>query len=383
MDASDHKMPWEIPELLEQVLLHLTQGEILHVQRVCHFWLDTICDSPLLQQKLCFQPLPPSKASKRPPEFNPIVKELFPFLFEPHAFLSGWLVKGEAERTIRHWNEDPARREAVLRPEASWRRMLPLQPAAPIDGFVMNEWNLEDEGTVLEWAEVDPSRHASNVASRWDLGDSATMGLLYDIAVSHLDSERNAAICVQWNMVKITRRLCHKTPPRKWGAWKLLNTPHDVEAFEPGAVEAYEKVEPRNTITIHALAGAPDSYIMPRRPYFTILACYRFASGFKKTMLRDISMFMKQAAGHWQMSLVMNPTHPRVPLDLRVPNGVVRTGNKANRYPNGNLNEGYLYWGRLAPGLESELDRELREREELEDELKFLQSFNFGTPLLP
>lgn len=377
MNASEHKMPWEIPELLEQVLLHLTQGEILHVQRVCHFWLYIICDSPLLQQKLFFQPLPPSKASEKPPEFNPIAEALFPFLFEPHPFLSGWLVKREAERTIRHWNEDPARREAVLRPEASWRRMLPLQPAAPIDGFVMNEWNVKDSSTVLEWGEVDPSRHASNVASRWDLGDNASMGLLYDIVVSHLDSERNAATCVQWNMVKITSELCHKSPWRRLGAWNLLNTPKDCEAFDPRAVEAYEKMEPRNTITIHALAGAPDSYIQPSRAYFILMACYRLASRVKQSMLRDIPRFMNEAAA--QMS--MNPTHPRVPLDL--PNGVVRTGNKANRYSNGNLNEAYVCWGRLAPGLESELDRELRERAELEDELEFLQSFNFGTPLLP
>lgn len=369
MDASDHKMPWEIPELLEQVLLNLTQGQILQAQRVCHSWLDTICASPLLQQKLYFQPLPPSKASERPPEFNPIAKALFPFLFEPHAFLSGWLVKQEADRIIRHWNEDPARREAVLRPEASWRRMLPIQPAAPIDGFVLNDWNVAEGEPVLEWAEVDPSRHASNMASRWDLGDSATMGLLYDIVVRHLGSERNAATCVQWNMVKITRRLCHQTPRRNWCAWALLNTPLDPAAFGPGAAEEYEKVEPRNAITVHAIAGAADGYIQPRRFYLPQIATYRLSSMLKRNMLEEIPTAMKYAP---RPEVSTNPTDPVVPIDL--PDGVVRTGNKANRYANGNLDDGYLYWGRLAPGLESELDRELRKKAEFDAEWESLQS---------
>lgn len=354
MDASNSRNPLEIPELLEQVFLHLTQSEILQAQRVSCFWRDTISESPLLQQELFFQPLPPSKAAERAPKFNPIAKALFPFLFELHAFPNAWLMKLEAETTIQHWAANPDRRRAVFRPDASWRRMLPVQPAAPIDGFVTSEWT--DFGDdVLEWGEVDPSRHDSTVASRSASGNNATMGLLYDIVLHHYSSNGMAAICVQWNMFKLTRELCHKSPKRVGGIlWQL-----DIEDHDEGAefwAEYDKKVEPRNTITIHAEAG-PD--VEGISPAVVILSSLSTAPRTEHSHFEDILQAITPKPSMGDTPGPTNPTDLRTIVDL--PAGVVRTGNKANQYSEGNDLHEYMYWGKLQPGLESVLEQELRE----------------------
>lgn len=297
MNTSKPGSPLKVPELLEQVLLYLTQAEILQLQRVSHFWLDAISGSPSLQQKLFFQPLPPSKAAGRLPEFNPIVEALFPFLFKPETilFLGPWLYSDMAAETIQHWAGDLARRQAVLRPEASWRLMLPVQPAAPIDGVLQSQWprsfpthRAED---TLEWRGVDPSRHGSALASRSDLGTNATMGLLYDIILHYFSNcDEDTPIYVQWNMFNTSYR----------------------KQFELG----HEKVKPRDTITIHVTPGHRGERPVPK---------------------------------------------PGLGVVLGLPAGVLSASNKANRYPGGFCHRDYKVWGNLAPGLESELDREWRE----------------------
>lgn len=297
MDPSDPRSPLEIPELLEQVLMHLSQGEILQLQRVNRFWLNTISKSPSLQQKLFFQPLPPHKAAGTPPQFNLILKKLFPYLFRQqlYPFPLSPISGNEAEKSIQHWAEDPARRQAVLRAEASWRLMLPVQPAAPIDGILKARWdwfgNPDDAENWLEWCEVEPSRHASVLASKSDLGPNATMGLLYDIVLHYFNSNWDNSIYVQWNMFYF---------PREFGP------------------KAFRRSVTRNTITIHVTPPPENECTMPIT-----------SSG-----LREV-------------------------LDL--PAGVVRTSDKANRYPGGNRHGEFMRWGTVSPVLESELDREQRE----------------------
>lgn len=301
MDPNDLRSPLKIPELLEQVLMHLSQGEILQLQRVSRFWLNTISESPSLQQKLFFQPLPPPKAAGRPRQFNPIVKRLFPYLFGPqlYPFLLASMNGKEAAKSIQHWAADPARRQAVLRPEASWRLMLPVQPAAPIDGLLKAKWDWsggeDDAENWLEWCEVDPSKHASVLSSKSDLGTNATVGLLYDIVNHYFSSNWDHLIYVQWN----TFHVSHELGPKN---------------FRCSA--------PRNAINIHVTLPSERNFTMPVK-----------SSGLRKV------------------------------LDL--PAGLVRTSNKANRYPGGNRDGEYVRWGVLAPELESELDREQRE---LDDE---------------
>lgn len=348
MDAINSRTPLEIPELLEQVFLHLTQGEILRVQRVSRFWCDTISESPSLQHKLFFQPLPASKAVGKRPEFNPIVEALFPFLFEMHAFPSAWIIESEAEKTVQHWAGNPARRRAVFRPEASWRRMLPVQPAAPIDGFVLSEWNIIDDD-LLEWAEVDPSRHNSALASRSAFGNNATVGLLYDIVLHRFSSYPDAGICVQWNMVRLTRDLCKKSPQR-YGAMLWQLGAKDREEFW---AEYDEKVEPRNTITIHAEVGRDVESILAadREASSPLVANWTASSPSWLTRFRAYYPFQDIIRASIPNHRPVNPTDLETIVDL--PAGVLRAGNQANQYFDGNAVEDYVYWGRLQPGLKS------------------------------
>ena len=185
MDSTNPRSPLEVTELLETVLLHLSQSKILQLQRVSRFWLNTISGSPLLQQKLFFQPLPPSKAAGRLPEFNPLVQPLFPFLFEPYPCTM------QIEWPIQSWLNVDARRKAILRPEASWRRMLPVQPAAPIEGVTITDyrlWAAEFRENSLELCPVDLSRYISALTSRSNPGDNATVGLLYNVVCVFMHS---------------------------------------------------------------------------------------------------------------------------------------------------------------------------------------------------
>lgn len=330
MDRSDPPNPLEIPELLEEVLLHLGQRRILLLQRVSRFWFNTIFGSPKLQQKLFFQPLPPSKAAQTSPQFNPLVEELFPFLFAAHPCPGTHICKNITARCITNWTWKLDRRQAVLRPEASWRRMLPVQPAASIEGVMVADWrgNMDEFGkNSLEWCQVDCSRHASALGLRSNLGDNATMGLLYDIIFYKINSSAHPGVYVQWNMFRFPQNLQHdyrRHRPISWTHFTLFE-----QIIMP---YHYRNVEPRNTITIH----------VSKTNWLCGSACQR------------------------SVDSTDYPTDLRVLLDL--PAGVLQEGSKANRYPLANLFSAYEIFGRIAPEARSELDIEQGQRPEPDEE---------------
>lgn len=318
MDTSASQIPLATTELLELVLLHLDQGHILQLQRVNRFWFHTISGSPLLQQKLFFQPLPPSKAAGRSPELNPLLEPLFPFLFKSHPCLGDHVCQTMAEWLMQGWLRDFRRRRAILHPKASWRWMLPVQLAAPIGGVMVADYAPLDEcrKNSLELCEVDPAKHASTLIARSNLGDNATMGLLYDIVLHYFRSTRHihAGICVQWNMFQFThapRLHCFDKPKRL----PFLCTSRGLvdQRFFP---EYYLGVTPRNTITVHV------SDVM----------CSRGCS--------------------WSTN------YPGLLPLLRLPDGVLPTGNKANRYTLGNVFRSYAIYGKITSGVKSDLEVE-------------------------
>ena len=88
----------------------------------------------------------------------------------------------------------------------------------------------------------------------------------------------------------------------------------------------YERVTPRNTITIHVSGVECDE------------PCSRWVS------FRGLEEL------------------------IRLPAGVVRTSDKANRYPFANLFRSYSIFGRVAPGARSELDIERGQKPEPDEE---------------
>lgn len=223
------------------------------------------------------------------------------------------------------------RREAIFRPEASWRWMLPVQPAAPIEGVMFADWRTGDEfaKNCLEWRQVDASRHDSALRSSSYLGQYATMGLLYDIALHNLSSTKHLGIYVQWNMLPFTNDPDYGYPqqPRMWGFCSSL--------YRRILPYQYKQVEPRNTITIHV----------------NEIECRRGC--------------------RWP---AISPGL-RVLVDL--PAGVVQEGNKANRYPLANRFRAYQIFGRVAPEARSELDIELGQRPEPGEERELKQGHRF------
>ncbi|KAL4874379.1 hypothetical protein BJY04DRAFT_225093 [Aspergillus karnatakaensis] len=145
----------QLTELLEPILLNLPMRDLLLMQRVCRGWKDLILSSCALQLKL-FLLTPragPQPEATAKPEINPLLQEMFPGFFihlkrpdwgtldDPDGNLSRQErrdMKRERHLNMQNtkdtrlesqeWYIDTAKREAVLRPEASWRKMFPSHP---------------------------------------------------------------------------------------------------------------------------------------------------------------------------------------------------------------------------------------------------------------
>ena len=136
-----------IAELLGLILAYLPQRDLLRAQQVSRRWNTFIADSLLLQEKLFFQiPTCLSVQEVSEPEINPIIQETFPSFFDrwppvqraPVTEVDDfeeWAVQKDYGAAVDPWTECKTKRQVVLCPDASWRRMFPSSPA-PILGQV-------------------------------------------------------------------------------------------------------------------------------------------------------------------------------------------------------------------------------------------------------
>lgn len=123
-----HEM-WDVPEVLENILVRLPMKDLLLDQRVCTQWRDLIQAAPRLQEALFFKPISTrhvGQNGKISRERNSLLEAAFP----------GWFVKplrqwGQAHFADVSWATSAARL-AILRRDASWRRMLTAQPPLAI-----------------------------------------------------------------------------------------------------------------------------------------------------------------------------------------------------------------------------------------------------------
>jgi hypothetical protein len=183
-------------EIFEAILAALDMRDLLLAQRVNRQWRDVITASPALQQKLFMQPIPPRNHSTA--EANPLLESIFPAFFrhldgprklgrasgEKIAFDDQRLnrlfcdiyncVEDQKQEALR-WLRD---RPALLRQEASWRRMFAAQP--PPRTFV-----IDDECCVcLGYIMISRSRGV--------LGDERQdqrlrLGVLYDMMIFYCE----------------------------------------------------------------------------------------------------------------------------------------------------------------------------------------------------
>jgi len=179
-------------EILEAVLLQLPLREILHANAVCRRWRDVIAASPTLQQALFLAPDPAASARDREPEKNPLLEALFRELFQSGLSFNRWDALEIKWFQRMAWFADEARRRAVLRADASWRRMYPVQPPARIDSVVANGWccTLEEDVTLGE------------ISARFEhlQEGGARMGLIYDILVQLPDNHDDSGVFIEWHM---------------------------------------------------------------------------------------------------------------------------------------------------------------------------------------
>lgn len=177
--TAQHTVFLEIPELLERILLHLDQEDLLvNAQRVCHQWHQCIAETPSVQQHLFLLPEPARGRTSRsnanadtrpePPRQNPLLARDFPewfmhgstwppderlrFIRTTEPYLRGY----DRDQFFPLLKRVTERLEAYIYPQASWRCMLLQQPPPNGIGLLMTRCgdHLIKQGTELQ---PDPS----------------------------------------------------------------------------------------------------------------------------------------------------------------------------------------------------------------------------------
>jgi hypothetical protein len=158
---------FSIPELLHFILLQLPLKDLLVVQGVCCQWHEVIETSETFQEKLFFQP---TRDQSRPPEFNPLLKMIFPSFNEATTMTAG------ITRSMFHevdWFKDPSRRYKFLRPEASWRGMLSIQPCSKLVDVMIKcncqcAWHENIFGNLL-YEDMTEEDNIGRIGLIWDI----------------------------------------------------------------------------------------------------------------------------------------------------------------------------------------------------------------------
>jgi hypothetical protein len=191
------------PELLEAILLQLTPlSNLLLAQQVSSGWRDAITSSPLLSQSLSLRAAP---SSPNPSSWtvNSLLRKYFPLFFvvPKHRYTLPTFSYDSLQ--AMEWPNSSAptyqKRDAFLRAEASWRRMLLVQPP-PQQLHLIHLTN----GQVCDYEK-------KAVMSFGKAG--VTMGAVYDITESFLRSETASSFGLEYlnaeEAPKITLFLTH------------------------------------------------------------------------------------------------------------------------------------------------------------------------------
>ncbi|GME25960.1 hypothetical protein GTA08_BOTSDO01230 [Neofusicoccum parvum] len=173
----------EVPDLLELILLYCPVFTLLHAQRVAHTWRHTIQASMPLQQELFFRPKPRTvnELGSTVWHYNPLLFIAFPSWFaQPRNRYHMPDVRAFEEMD---WDRNPKRHKAFTRPEASWRRMLPTQPAIEVLEIVNFSHGKKMDGV-------------SNDVAYFE--DGLRMGVLYDLTEGHISRHVVSSFAAIW-----------------------------------------------------------------------------------------------------------------------------------------------------------------------------------------
>lgn len=123
-------------EILELILLQLDMRTLLtSAQRVCRLWADLIKKSLYIQEALFLAPVRDNNTNAVAVDKvrNPLLVEAFPSIFQNTNTTSAYEEEENDVFTLTSFDMilNPEKKEAYLRPGASWRHMLVQQPPIP------------------------------------------------------------------------------------------------------------------------------------------------------------------------------------------------------------------------------------------------------------
>jgi len=170
--ASPRDRVFDTPELLEAILVQLPQQDLLLAQRISRSFETAIKSSPKIQQALFFRAEPIKDPRKW--FINPILRRHFlPF------FVLSPAAQDLKSIELLDWVAGDRTRKAFLYKNASWRKMLIIQP--PPQNLSIVEFCNADGGDDKRTAEI-PFEDTQGVS----------MGTVYDIAQSFVCNEEQS-----------------------------------------------------------------------------------------------------------------------------------------------------------------------------------------------
>lgn len=176
------------PELLEAILIQLTPiNQLLCAQLISRLFHTTIASSPILQQLLFFRA--DTARDAKDWSVNPLLRQHFlPWFAGPSEGSFG--SRDYNVLKLMDWTTSPLTLAAFLRPEASWRNMLLMQP--PPKELQVVRWvhgQGGDSENVATVSFADKSAGAVTMGRvydimelylRWDFGSFASFGVGFD-----------------------------------------------------------------------------------------------------------------------------------------------------------------------------------------------------------
>jgi len=198
--SSTPERAFSIPEILEAILLNIgPQHLLINAQRVNRAWHSTINCSPHLQRLLFFEACPTNE--RREPEFNALLSAAFPPFFKHNTDVEADAKWTQESLSKIDWNSSFQKRDAYSREEASWRRMLVVQP--PVKELkILKSWSCITGMGKIRGRKIMP--------------DGLRMGLLYDL----VEEEAHAGTTFQstdfdlrWNLPSRGKRAIQPTLP--------------------------------------------------------------------------------------------------------------------------------------------------------------------------
>lgn len=160
---------FDIPELVEAILAQLSPRDLLLSQRISRNFQTVIKSSPRLQQTLFFRPAPFKGPDKW--TLNPLLRKHFVPWFVTSE--SRWGFPDYESLEALEWNANAQKRAAFLHPNASWRRMLVVQPP-PQELRVSN----------LEHGQCGDFKTIADISFEHHEPNGVTMDAIYDLSAA-------------------------------------------------------------------------------------------------------------------------------------------------------------------------------------------------------